>query len=194
MEITSHLSLNDLNDEEKLVLYSIGALDNTPLRSKIKIQKLMFLISNVFKDFQDILCFEPHLFGPYSETLVNVLESLKRLDLVESTESSYRLTNLGLRMYSRLKPKHELARVIDDFKLFLKDLSDDEILAFIYVSYPKYISDSIRWDELKPKRQDFAIDLFKKNKVSFGKAAEIAGLNAVEFDEVLKKKGIRWRE
>ncbi len=183
-----------LNDEEKLVLYAIGALDNSPLRSKIKIQKLIFLISNLFKDFQGLLRFEPHLFGPYSETLNNVLESLIRLDFVESIGSRYRLTNAGLEVYSSLKPKDELARVIDDFKLFLKDLSDNEILAFVYVSYPKYISDSVKWDELKPKRQNFAISLFKKNKVSFGKAAEIAGLNAVEFDEALKNKKIRWRE
>ena len=183
-----------LNDEEKLVLYAIGAVDNSPLKSRIKIQKLMFLISNIFKDFQGLLHFEPHLFGPYSETLDNVLESLIRLGFVESIGSNFRLTNPGLKAYSSLKPKPELARVIDDFKRFLNDLNDEEVLAFIYASYPKYISESVKWDELKPRRKDFAISLFRKNKVSFGKAAEIAGLNPVEFDILLKNKNIRWRE
>lgn len=183
-----------LNDEEKLVLYAIGAVDNSPLKSRIKIQKLMFLISNIFKDFQGLLHFEPHLFGPYSETLDNVLESLIRLGLVESIGSNFRLTNSGLKAYSSLKPKPELARVIDDFKRFLNDLNDEEVLAFIYASYPKYISESVKWDELKPRRKDFAISLFRKNKVSFGKAAEIAGLNPVEFDMLLKNKNVRWRE
>ena len=124
-----------LNDEEKLVLYAIGAVDNSPLKSRIKIQKLMFLISNIFKDFQGLLHFEPHLFGPYSETLDNVLESLIRLGFVESIGSNFRLTDLGLKAYSSLKPKPELANVIDDFKRFLNDLNDEEILAFIYASY-----------------------------------------------------------
>lgn len=183
-----------LNDEEKLVLYAIGAVDNSPLKSRIKIQKLMFLISNIFKDFQGLLHFEPHLFGPYSETLDNVLESLIRLGFVESIGSNFRLTDSGLEAYSSLKPKPELARVIDDFKRFLNDLNDEEVLAFIYASYPKYISESVKWDELKPRRKDFAISLFRKNKVSFGKAAEIAGLNLIEFDILLKNKNIRWRE
>jgi uncharacterized protein YwgA len=107
-----------LNDEEKLVLYAIGAVDNSPLKSRIKIQTLMFLISNIFKDFQGLLHFEPHLFGPYSETLDNVLESLIRLGFVESIGSNFRLTDSGLEAYSSLKPKPELARVIDDFKRF----------------------------------------------------------------------------
>lgn len=185
----------DLDDDEKLVLYAIGALDNSPLESKIKIQKLMFLISNVFKDFQGLLHFEPHLFGPYSETLDNVLDSLIRLGLVEEVHgSSYRLNDAGIRMYLSLKPKPELVRVIEDFKGFLNDLSNNEILAFIYVSYPQYISESIVWDELKPNRQKYAISLFKKSKVSFGKAAEIAGLSFIDFDKILKDRRIRWRE
>lgn len=183
-----------LNDEEKLVLYAIGAVDNSPLKSRIKIQKLMFLISNVFKDFQGLLHFEPHFFGPYSETLDNVLESLIRLGYVQSIGSNFRLTKSGLNAYSSLKPKPELARVIDDFKRFLNDLNDEEVLAFVYVSYPKYISESVKWDELKPRRKDFAISLFRRNKVSFSKAAEIAGLTPVEFDILLKNKNIRWRE
>lgn len=144
-----------LNDEEKLVLYAIGAVDNSPLKSRIKIQKLMFLISNVFKDFQGLLHFEPHLFGPYSETLDNVLESLIRLGYVQTIGSNFRLTKSGLNAYSSLKPKPELARVIDDFKRFLNDLNDEEVLAFVYVSYPKYISESVKWDELKPRKERF---------------------------------------
>jgi uncharacterized protein YwgA len=185
-----------LNDEEKLVLYAIGAVDNSPIKSRIKIQKLMFLISNIFRDFQGLLHFEPHLFGPYSETLDNVLESLIRLGLVESIAngSNFRLTDSGLKAYSSLKPKPELAIVIDDFKRFLNDLNYEEVLAFIYASYPKYISESVKWDELKLRRKDFAISLFRKNKVSFSKASEIAGLKPVEFDYLLKNKNIRWRE
>ena len=112
---------------------------------------------------------------------------------MESIGSNFRLTRAGLKANSSLKPKPELARVIDDFKRFLNDLNDEEVLAFIYTSYPKYISESVKWDELKPRRKDFAIALFRKNKVSFGKAAEIAGLNPMEFDILLKNKNIRWR-
>ena len=44
----------DLNDEEKIVLYSLGALDGQPL-NKVKIQILLFIFSNVFPDFGELL-------------------------------------------------------------------------------------------------------------------------------------------
>ena len=104
-----------LNDEEKLILFTIGSLDQTPIRSKIKIQKILFLISNVFKGFQNLLEFEPHLFGPYSETLDYVLESLIKLGLVKKESSSYLLTDDGQNIVESLKPKPELINVINDF-------------------------------------------------------------------------------
>ena len=185
---------NNLDDEEKIVLYSLGALNNTPLRSRIKIQKLLFLISNVFSEYKDLLEFEPHLFGPYSETLENILDDLIKLGLVIQKGRKYELTERGKKIYSQLKPKKELIKVIEDFKEFLNDLPDDEILAFVYVTYPDYISESAKWDELKKDRVKIAISLLKKEKVSFGKAVEISGLNSQKFEKILEERGIKWKK
>ena len=182
-----------LNDEEKLILFTIGSLGLAPIRSKIKIQKILFLVSNVFKGFQNLLEFEPHLFGPYSETLDYVLESLIKLGLVKKEGISYRLTDDGKKLVESLKPKPELINVINDFKSFLNDLSDDEILVFVYASYPQFISESVKWEELKPKRVSIAHSLLNKGKISFSKAAEIAGMSSVDFDKLLKERGMAWR-
>ena len=182
-----------LNDEEKLILFTIGSLNRAPIRSNIKIQKILFLISNVFKGFQDLLEFEPHLFGPYSETLDFVLDSLIKLGLVKKEGSSYCVTDDGQKLVKSLKPKPELINVINDFKSFLNDLSDDEILVFIYASYPRFISESVKWDDLKPNRVSIAHSLLNKGKISFSKAAEIAGMSSVNFDKLLKSRGMTWR-
>lgn len=184
----------DLDDEEKIVLFSSGALGNTPLRSKVKIQKILFLVSNVFKEYKDLLEFEPHLFGPYSETVDYILEDLIKLGLINQEGSKYRLTEKGKGLYSQLRPKKELIRVIEDFKGFLNNLPDNEILAFVYVTYPDYISESAKWDELKQDRVRIAISLLKKEKISFGKAVEISGLKSKDFEENLNKRGIKWRK
>lgn len=185
--------VNSLNNEEKIVLYSLGALGNTPLRSRTKLQKLLFLFSNVFQDFQDLLEFEPHLLGPYSETIDYVVEDLIQLDLIEKRNNSYKLTEKGLEIYSQLRPKKDLTKVIEDFKEFLNDMSDDEVLTFIYIFYPKYIAESARWNELKKERIKIAISLLKKQKVSYSKAVEIAGLSINEFEDLLMKRNIRWK-
>ncbi len=184
----------DLDDEEKLILYAIGCLQNTPIKGKIKLQKLLFLVSNVFGSLEDLLMYEPHLYGPYSEVVDNVLQSLIRLGLVkEGEKKGYYLTDEGKKIFNSLTPKEELVEVITDFKEFLNDLDNDELLAFIYVSYPEYIKESVKWDELKPKRERLAVSLLKKGKVSFSKASEIAGMNPGEFDKYLKDRGVAWR-
>lgn len=180
-----------------MVLYSIGALSNTPIRSKTKLQKLLFLFSNVFEKFKDPLDFEPHLFGPYSETVDYVLDDLRKLDLIEKIGSHYRLSSKGIDTYNRIQNKEikeHMRIVLEDFKEFLNDLTQEELLAFVYVTYPEYIEEAAMWNEIKEKRKEIAISLLRKNKISFGKAAEVSGLNQEEFQKILKKRGARWRE
>ena len=66
----------NLESDEKIVLYSIGALRNTPLRGKVKLQKLLFLITEVFPEWDEFLEYDSHLLGPYSERVDNILEDL----------------------------------------------------------------------------------------------------------------------
>ena len=183
----------DLSDEEKILIYALGALNNSPLQTKVMIQKLLFLFSNVFTDFKGLLHYEPHLLGPYSETVENTLQSLIQLGYVSNKGNGYQLSSEGLEVFEALVPKEEIVHVISDFKDFLHDLSEDEILAFVYSVYPEYIAESARWDNLKRRRVELAISLLKREKVSFSKAAEIAGMNAGDFERTLREKQVRWR-
>lgn len=182
-----------LNDEEKIVLYAIGALDSQPLRSKVKLQKLLFLFSKVFPDFADLLEYEPHLLGPYSEIVDNVLEDLLTLGLVEKERNSYKLTTKGQEIFNSIKAKKEFLEVMNDFKDFLHDLPYNEVLTFVYAFYPEYISESAKWDELKPNRIKVAVSLLKKGKIGFSKASELAQMNPIDFERYLISNNIRWR-
>lgn len=186
-------NISDLTDEEKILIFALGALGNTPLRTKVMIQKLLFLFSNVFTGFKGLFRYEPHLIGPYSETVENTLQSLIQLGLISDKGFGYQLAPEGLNMFKALAPKEEIIRVISDFKEFLHDLSEDEMLAFIYSSYPDFISESALWNRLKPRRVELAISLLRKEKVSFSKAAEVAGMTAGDFDRALKERRVRWR-
>jgi len=138
----------DLEGDQKLILYAIGALDE-PLKTKVKLQKLFFLVSNVFEDLKEEFEYEPHLLGPYSEELDNLSLELIKLGLVGKRGASFILTDWGKEEFKKLKPKKELKSVIIDFKKFLNDMPDDDVLTFIYVFYPDYTDESSKWDELK---------------------------------------------
>ncbi|MDH7508937.1 MAG: UPF0175 family protein [Methanomassiliicoccales archaeon] len=180
----------ELELEEQVVLYCIGAL-NRPLRSELYLQKLLFLVSNVFPELKDELRFEPHLMGPYSFKVSQILEDLITDELVEKRKGGYKLTQTGGRTFSSLTLPRELRNVIEEFKDILPDLTEDELLVFVYALYPDYISESTRWDRLRPKRKELAASILRKSKVSFSQAARIAGMNSVSFADYLKKRGIR---
>jgi len=171
----------ELESDQKLLIYAVGAL-GTPLKTRIKLQKLFFLVSNVFEDIGNAFRFEPHLFGPYSEILDETSEELIDLDLIRKNKNKpFSLTTKGRDEYEKLSPMKELKDVIDDFKGFLNDMSDDEIMTFIYTFYPNYISESTEWDRLKKKRMKIALDLLKKDKISFSKAVHLSGKKYREF-------------
>lgn len=190
MEPTDH----DLEPDERIVLYSIGALRNTPLGSKVKLQKILFLVTEVFPEWDELLEYESHLLGPYSERVDNILEDLLALGLISRSKSNYILTREGLTVFNDLRPKPQLVKVLEDFKEFLNDLPDEQVLTFIYVFYPQYTSESARWEKLKKDRVRNAIAMLSRGKISFSKAAEVAGMGPDEFSALLERRGVRWRE
>ncbi len=184
----------NLESDERIVLFSIGALRNTPLRSKVKLQKLLFLVTEVFPEWDEFLEYDSHLLGPYSERVDNILEDLVVLGLVGRSKSSYSLTKAGCNVFDNLNPKPQFIEVLEDFKEFLNDLPDDQILTFVYVFYPEYIGESARWENLKKDRVKNAIAMLSRGKISFSKAAQVAGMSPGEFSALLERRGIKWRE
>ena len=75
-------------------------------------------------------------------------------------------------------------------------LADKEVDALVrtglYKSRDEVISDAIRNLLLnnKPLRLELAIDLFKTDEVSLGRAAEIAGIDRWQFQKVLHERQI----
>ena len=104
-----------------------------------------------------------------------------------------RFIDANVFIYAALKPKKELKKVILDFKDFLNDIPDNNILTFIYVFYPDYIDESSKWDSLKKNRINTALYFLKKNKISFSKAVKISGQPFKEFEDIARENRVRWR-
>ena len=73
---------------------------------------------------------------------------------------------------------------------------EDEIEAVVNAGYYSSKSDVVRdalrllFESKKNLKISAAIDMFKRGKVTLGKAAEIAGIDTVSFKEILKDRGI----
>ena len=124
-----------LNPEERIILYAVGALDK-PLRSKVKLQKLLFLGSNVFDDINELMRFEPRFLEPYSEVIVSVTEQLETLGLIQKKRRLHPYSHGGGGVRSA-STSASVGLVMADFRV-TNDLNDNDVLTFIYACYPQY--------------------------------------------------------
>lgn len=185
-------SSGTLDEEEQLVLLAVGALGQ-PLRSKVKMQKLIFLIGNVIEGLHEDLGYEPHLYGPYSDKVDYMAEDLEGLGYIEHEGSRFSLTPKGEDEYEQLNPSEDVRELVEDFKDFINDMTDDEVLTYIYTFFPAYIDEATEWERLKKDRVSRSVRLLRREKVSMSKAAAMAGMNSFDFAELLSGNKVKWR-
>lgn len=175
--------VEDITDLDLAILHLLHASDNDPLRGKVAFQKEMFLIADYIEKIQEQAEFIPHTFGPYSEAAENEMRNLRSLGLVKEQDNKYHITPTGVAALGKAKPAFtdEEIEAIRDFKEFLNDLTQDELLLFVYVSYPDFKEESAVYDRVIKKRIPTAISLYKNGKVSLEKAAFLAGLPVEKF-------------
>lgn len=183
MEFSIEDIVEDLNDLDLAILQLLHAGNNAPLKGEVAFQKEMFLIVDYIEKIREQAKFIPHTFGPYSKAAENEMRNLKSRGLVEEKYHEYQITPNGVAALGKAKSAftEEQVEAIRDFKEFLNDLSRDEILLFVFVSYPDIIEKSTVYERVIRKRIPTAISLYKKEKVSLEKAAFLAGLPVEMF-------------
>jgi len=181
----------DFSPVQAFLILLLGSRNGEPVKGKTWLQKEMFLITKN-TGLKEEVYFEPHFYGPYSETIDTELENLEILGLA-AENGEIRLTGKGKEVYANLLKiaSHEKLGLIGEIKEELNDLDEDELLAYIYFSYPETTKEAARFENIKRKRVKLAVRLYAKEKVSLGKASEIAGMNIKAFMDEIRHKGLK---
>lgn len=131
--------------------------------------------------------FIAHVYGPYSESVEYAMENLLSYRLVEKIKGVYVITQSGFKVFEELRNRlsDDKIEAIEDFKVFFNDLSQKELLVFIYCSFPEFTGESRIKEEVFKERLPAAISLYSKNKVSLEKAALLAGMPLENFIDIL---------
>ncbi|MFO8019986.1 MAG: hypothetical protein R6U96_15280 [Promethearchaeia archaeon] len=85
----------------------------------------------------------------------------------------------------------KLERVMENIKQDFNEFTTDEILAFIYKSFPEYVEPSIKADKLNYKK--IFLKMYEEGKIGISKIAELMGWSyerAYEFVKQNAKKVI----
>jgi len=174
---------DDLNNAEKIFLLLLSENNKEPIQGNLWIQKEVFLLSKNLKPLEDYLDYEAHLQGPFSESVKNIVDNLQYLGLVKKINGKIKLTKKGDDIASKFKEgaSKEIIDLIQDIKSFMNELSKEELLLYVYFTYPEMTEESVEFEDIKSKREKIALDLYHKGKVSLEKAAELSGLSLSEF-------------
>lgn len=184
--------LNDISDIKRYLMLLLSSNNDEPINGKMWYQKELFILSKNDEALFDESGFEPYFWGPYSELAESEMDELVQLGLVENEGSKYVLTHFGKEEAGKLirsVPRQE-KELVDDIKQFLNDFSKDELLLFIYVSYPEMCEDAVELRDVIRKRKEVAIGLYKKGKISIGRAAELAGISISRLIKELQERNL----
>jgi len=185
--------LENLTETQKYTLLLLSANNYEPVKGKLWFQKELFLLAKNSDELAEQTDFEADFMGPYSESADEELEQLEFAKVVENEGNKLKLTGLGRDIAEILEKNtsDEEKEMIEDFKSELNDLTEDELLGFIYFTFPEMTRESVKFEKIKPKRKNIALSLYAKSKISLGKALEIAGMNIDPFIKEAKLKGIQ---
>jgi uncharacterized protein YwgA len=188
MNTTMHeLIVKNISDLELLILALLCVENKKGIKGKLFLQKEIFLIVNFIKEMKSRADFIAHVYGPYSESVEYAMENLLSYRLVEKIKGVYVITQSGFKVFEELRNRlsDDKIEAIEDLKVFLNDLSQKELLVFIYCSFPEFTGESRIKEEVFKERLPAAISLYSKNKVSLEKAALLAGMPLENFIDIL---------
>lgn len=166
------------------------------IENKMRLHKIVFLISKNHPELEKFADFEAYYYGPYSESIESALDYLVSNGFLEEinkgkSRKSYIVTPQGKKIADKLiKEFPEVYSEISELYKVIDILTDDELLALVYFSYPEYAKESKIYDKIREKRVELAVSLYQKGVISLGKAAEIAGMGREDFQTHLKNKNI----
>ena len=175
-----------------LVLEILDSLSQKGIKQKIIFQKIAFLSTRRFKNLFNLLDFKKHKFGPYSESLANIVKQLKITGLIDKNENDELIiTSKGKieleRYHQAIKETNDLEQdklletIIKYNKEDFIDFNTDEMLAFVYKSFPEYIEPSIKAESLDYKR--IFLNLYNEGKIGVSKISELMNWS---YEDTLK--------
>jgi uncharacterized protein YwgA len=163
-----------------LVLAIEDRIKQKPM-NKLHFQKTIFYFENLKQDRE--VSFSNYKYGGVSFELAENMETLEESGLVTRIGTKYTLTSEGEKLAQELFREYESETLnkLKYAKCLLNDLSDKELLFFMYMSFPETQVNSIEFKNLIKDKDNLTRRLFLKNRIDAATAAQWLGMNQRDF-------------
>ena len=190
----------EIGELEKSILLLVY-VDDEPVQSRRKLQLLMYMLGEPYKEIREFGNFIIKDDGPYSKILERDLEHLLQMKLL-SEDNSIKLTEHGKdiakcveREKGAIKDKEaifdiRIPQVFSNYKSIVNDVTVSELLSYMYCEYPDMAKGSVTYEKLKPDIKEHIFSLVEKEKFGNGKAAALLDIPRHLMMEEMGKRGL----
>ena len=169
--------LQDGNDLHKFIILLTNANDE-PIKGMLKLQKMMYLLSDKLEEVKEQCNYVADNYGPYSKVVAKEARYLKQIGVLTGNEKEIALTQMGKEIAQELykNEDEELLMVLNEYKDFLNSMTRNELLAYIYSAYPDTAKESTEYENLKPNMEKYIMSMVKKYIISSERASELLNI------------------
>ena len=162
----------------------LAGADDESVRGHTMLQKMLYVLAKDIGDSDVESSFRPHDYGPYSQQVADGLDGLSKEGLVSHVPGKIALTPAGRVAAGNAGSNLNEAEVaiLRECKRFFNNMTNEQLLLYIYLSYPDMAANSRVCDSIVPRAEDIVMDMVKDEKISSGRAAEIL---KVPFRDIL---------
>lgn len=188
---------DDLKDNlgKQYILSLLDSNNQEPIQGKTRLMKELFFISLNVPSLNESFEFEADSYGPSSDVILGYIDEMKQIKLITAEEKSRNNITYSIGEYGKEFLEQEKLNLdyelIAEMKMLCSGITNDELLALTYFSFPEMTEESLVKRKIWAKREKLALGLYKKHKVSLEKAVEMSGLNYNEFLDLLSSKNIK---
>ena len=159
----------------RLIVLLAASNGGESIRGRIKLQKMVFMLTEI-KAWKDGPCgYVAGGYGPHSDIVEEEAARLENAGILRTDGEDVSITQLGGEVAGRIadgEDRRTLAR-IDRYKEVFNSLTADELLTYVYSTYPDMATRSPTYDRIMSSKERHAVSMLVKGNISLGRAAEI---------------------
>lgn len=179
------------DDELQKFIILLANAEGEPIKGRLKLQKMMFLLSDKIEGIKEQSSYDADNYGPYSEVVDEESQYLEQIGVLSSKPGEIAITKEGKEIAEEIMKNEDkkILTALSEYKKFLNDLTSKELLAYVYSAYPDMTEESIEYENLKPNMENYILALVKKEKISTQRAAELLNKSQDHIIKKIKEKG-----
>jgi uncharacterized protein YwgA len=152
--------------------------------NKLHFHKAIYYFENLRGDKE--VSFSNYKYGGVSFELTENMETLEESGLVTRVGTKYTLTPEGERLAKQLTSDYgehdpDTLRKLEYAKILLNDLTDRELLFFMYMTFPETQVNSIEFENLVKDKSNWTRRLFLRGRINAATGAQWLGMNQRDF-------------